>query len=82
MNERQSARLPDHYDSNFAALFPVWDVLVGSYHRPDGYPPTGFARRPRSLREVVLWPWVGERQPIPAKDNSTASSPIKGEEGS
>jgi sterol desaturase/sphingolipid hydroxylase (fatty acid hydroxylase superfamily) len=57
-HRRHHSSLPEHYDSNFAALFPVWDVIFGSYHRPDGYPPTGFERRPRSLRELVLWPWA------------------------
>jgi hypothetical protein len=36
MNERQSARLPEHFGSSFAALFPACGVLLGSYHRPDG----------------------------------------------
>jgi sterol desaturase/sphingolipid hydroxylase (fatty acid hydroxylase superfamily) len=73
-HRRHHSSLPEHYDSNFAALFPVWDVVFGSYHRPDGYPPTGFERRPRSLRELVLWPLVGKRV-----NSSTASSPLMGE---
>ena len=63
-HRRHHSSLPEHYDSNFAALFPVWDVLFGSYNRPHGYPPTGFERRPRSLRELVLWPWVGEQEQV------------------
>jgi sterol desaturase/sphingolipid hydroxylase (fatty acid hydroxylase superfamily) len=32
-----------HFDQNFAAFFPIWDVLFGTYHYPkrDEYPSTG-----------------------------------------
>lgn len=55
-HRRHHSALPEHYDSNFAALFPIFDVIAGSYHRPDGFPPTGYAIRPRNLREVLTWP--------------------------
>jgi sterol desaturase/sphingolipid hydroxylase (fatty acid hydroxylase superfamily) len=55
-HRRHHSRLPEHYDSNFAALFPLWDVLLGSYHRPDGFPPTGLDRRPRTAADLLLWP--------------------------
>jgi sterol desaturase/sphingolipid hydroxylase (fatty acid hydroxylase superfamily) len=45
-----------HYDSNFAALLPVFDVIAGSYHRGEGMPPTGLDRQPRSFAEVAAWP--------------------------
>jgi sterol desaturase/sphingolipid hydroxylase (fatty acid hydroxylase superfamily) len=32
-----------HRDKNFAAYVPLWDVLFGTYFRPDGYPRTGVA---------------------------------------
>lgn len=34
---------PRHFDKNFAAYFPVWDVLFGTYYHPapDEYPATG-----------------------------------------
>lgn len=37
------SRLREHYDRNFAAFFPIWDVLFGTYHYPkkDEYPSTG-----------------------------------------
>jgi sterol desaturase/sphingolipid hydroxylase (fatty acid hydroxylase superfamily) len=37
------SRLPEHQDKNFAALFPVIDMMFGTYHRPsrDEFPPTG-----------------------------------------
>jgi sterol desaturase/sphingolipid hydroxylase (fatty acid hydroxylase superfamily) len=55
-HRRHHSSLPEHYDSNFAAILPIWDVLLGDYHRPDGFPPTGFASRPRNLRELITWP--------------------------
>lgn len=37
------SRLPEHRDRNFAVLFPVIDMMFGTYWRParDEYPPTG-----------------------------------------
>jgi hypothetical protein len=34
--------LPQHLDKNFASLFPIWDVLFGTYYAParDEFPPT------------------------------------------
>ncbi|MES2116314.1 MAG: sterol desaturase family protein [Pseudomonadota bacterium] len=52
--------LPQHYDCNFAALFPVFDVLCGTYRRPVAgeYPPTGIAGadRPSGMLELLAWP--------------------------
>jgi sterol desaturase/sphingolipid hydroxylase (fatty acid hydroxylase superfamily) len=50
----------DHYNTNFAGAFPVWDLLFGTYHAPKRgeFPPTGVPTlpgRPGPL-EVVLWP--------------------------
>ncbi len=55
-HRRHHSSQPEHYDSNFAALFPIWDVLAGDYHRPDGFPPTGLEVRPRSVKELLIWP--------------------------
>jgi len=35
--------LPQHWDKNFAFIFPCWDVLFGTYYAPahDEFPPTG-----------------------------------------
>ncbi len=35
--------LPEHHDKNFAAFFPVWDILFGTAYLPkkNDYPPTG-----------------------------------------
>lgn len=55
-HRRHHSRLPAHFDSNFAALFPIFDVICGTYHRPEGFPPTGLDHAPRDLRELVTWP--------------------------
>ena len=54
-------RMPEHFDSNFAALFPIFDVICGSYHQPDGYPPTGLKRKPETLSELLIWPMIFNR---------------------
>ena len=61
-HRRHHSSLPEHYDSNFAALFPIFDVLSGAYNRPNGYPPTGLDHRPRSLRDLLLWPVVDKAE--------------------
>jgi sterol desaturase/sphingolipid hydroxylase (fatty acid hydroxylase superfamily) len=55
-HRRHHSSLPEHYDSNFASLFPIFDVIAGSYHRGVGSPPTGLDRRPRTFVEVAAWP--------------------------
>ncbi len=62
-HRRHHSALPEHYDSNFAALFPIFDVIAGSYHRPRGMPPTGLERQPESLGDLALWPLVWHRTP-------------------
>jgi sterol desaturase/sphingolipid hydroxylase (fatty acid hydroxylase superfamily) len=65
LNSPQNHRIhhstqPEHQGKNFAALFPIIDVMGGTYHRPaaDEYPPTGLddGDRPLSLAEAILWP--------------------------
>ena len=55
-HRRHHSRLPEHHNSNFAALLPIWDVIAGAYRQPDGWPPTGLETRPVNLRELLLWP--------------------------
>ena len=55
-HRRHHSSQPAHFNSNFAALFPIWDVISGSYHRPDGFPPTGLEVQPRSVSQLLLWP--------------------------
>lgn len=52
--------LPQHYNCNYAGLFPVFDVIFGTYRqpRPGEYPPTGIehGHEPANLVDVLLWP--------------------------
>jgi sterol desaturase/sphingolipid hydroxylase (fatty acid hydroxylase superfamily) len=72
-HRRHHSRLPEHYDSNFAALLPIFDVIAGTYHRPDGFPPTGLERAPKNLAELVAWPMVW-RSSEPAEAEPQAAS--------
>jgi sterol desaturase/sphingolipid hydroxylase (fatty acid hydroxylase superfamily) len=51
---------PEHFDINFAALLPIFDVLTGSYRpaRPGERPATGLdtGDLPAGAAEVALWP--------------------------
>jgi len=66
-HRRHHSALPEHYDSNFAALFPIFDVICGSYHRPEGRPPTGLPRQPRGWGELVIWPLVWNQAGLAAR---------------
>ena len=52
--------LPEHFDSNFAALLPIFDLVSGAYRRPawDEYPRTGLdtGAAPQSFIQAVIWP--------------------------
>lgn len=50
------ARNPQYYDANYAALFPIFDVLLGSYRRAPGYLETGLDEAPRTLLQALAWP--------------------------
>jgi sterol desaturase/sphingolipid hydroxylase (fatty acid hydroxylase superfamily) len=55
------SKLREHYDRNFAAFFPIWDVVFGTYHHPrhGEFPPTGVVDEPQvsTLREAALLPF-------------------------
>ena len=55
-HRRHHSSVPEHFNSNYAALLPIWDVVFGSYNRPDGFPPTGLAHRPAHVVDAVIWP--------------------------
>jgi sterol desaturase/sphingolipid hydroxylase (fatty acid hydroxylase superfamily) len=61
-HRRHHSRLPEHFNSNFAALFPIFDVACGTYHRPDGFPPTGLDQRPRSVLDLCSGPFARRGQ--------------------
>lgn len=52
--------LPEHSDCNFAALFPIFDVLFGTYRQPRAgeFPPTGLdgKKQPSGLIDAIIWP--------------------------
>jgi sterol desaturase/sphingolipid hydroxylase (fatty acid hydroxylase superfamily) len=50
-----------HYNANFAALFPIFDVLSGSYRRPapGEFPDTGLDDTVTRPLELVIWPARG-----------------------
>jgi sterol desaturase/sphingolipid hydroxylase (fatty acid hydroxylase superfamily) len=75
------SRLLEHFDRNFAAFFPIWDVIFGTYYhpRPDEFPPTGVAGEPEvtTFRDAAWLPFRTWRQalssqsrPIPHTDES------------
>jgi sterol desaturase/sphingolipid hydroxylase (fatty acid hydroxylase superfamily) len=54
------SRLPEHYNCNFSALFPIFDVVFRTYRQPvpEEYPPTGIEmdEGPFGIVEAGLWP--------------------------
>jgi sterol desaturase/sphingolipid hydroxylase (fatty acid hydroxylase superfamily) len=47
-------------DKNFAALFPVWDLIFGTFHMPAGEQPAAFGVRdpvPETLPGQLAWPF-------------------------
>jgi sterol desaturase/sphingolipid hydroxylase (fatty acid hydroxylase superfamily) len=51
---------PEHFDCNYAALLPIFDLISGAYRRPlaEDYPATGLdsGEHPGSLVQAVTWP--------------------------
>jgi sterol desaturase/sphingolipid hydroxylase (fatty acid hydroxylase superfamily) len=50
------SRAPQDHGANFAALFPIYDVLLGSYRRPAGFAQTGYEAQPSTVLDTVFWP--------------------------
>lgn len=63
-HRRHHSSLPEHYNSNYAALLPIFDVLSGTYNRPAGFPPTGLETKPESLGDLLIWPVRMARGPV------------------
>jgi sterol desaturase/sphingolipid hydroxylase (fatty acid hydroxylase superfamily) len=55
-HRRHHSSDPAHFGSNYSALFPIFDVISGAYHRPNGFPATGQPRRPKSFFQAAFWP--------------------------
>lgn len=60
-HRRHHSCLPEHFNSNFAAILPIFDVIFGTYRRPEGFPPTGLPRAPANFAELVIWPLIWNR---------------------
>ncbi len=72
-HRRHHSILPEHHNSNFAALFPIFDVMLGSYHRPEGHPPTGLNQHPSGTGELLIWPLlIGRAAKRPASTQASA----------
>ena len=54
------SRLPQHFETNYAALFPIFDLISGRYLQPcrGERPPTGLdtGAEPTTLLDAILWP--------------------------
>jgi len=65
------SRLTEHFDRNFAAFFPIWDVIFGSYFHPrrGEFPPTGIAGEPdvTTVLDGALLPFRTWRQALRAR---------------
>ena len=76
------SRLPEHQDRNFAAFFPMWDLLFGTYFKPkaDEYPPTGLhsGEELNGLWRASYAPfqtWLTRRPRVPAAQQPDPSQP-------
>jgi sterol desaturase/sphingolipid hydroxylase (fatty acid hydroxylase superfamily) len=78
------SRLPEHFDRNFAAFFPIWDVIFGTYYHPhpDEFPPTGVAGEPEvtTLRDAACLPFRTWRQALTSPSDPTIESSRKRDE--
>ena len=61
------SQLREHYDRNFAELFPIWDLLFGTMTRPKPgeFPPTGLSDEapPSGFVDGIIWPFRGLLRP-------------------
>ncbi|MDN2679231.1 MULTISPECIES: sterol desaturase family protein [unclassified Janthinobacterium] len=59
----------EHFNCNFAGLFPVFDWLFGTHHIPRAgeYPPTGLdtGKAPGTLLDALTWPVRSKAPSIP-----------------
>jgi sterol desaturase/sphingolipid hydroxylase (fatty acid hydroxylase superfamily) len=61
------SRDPAHYNTNFASLLPIFDVLSGAYRAPRAgeYPATGLEEAVQRHWELIVWPvrrWIPFRR--------------------
>lgn len=60
-----------HRDKNFAAFFPVWDFIFGTYHHPatDEFPRTGVQGEPSNSnwRTILFGPFIAWTRAVMAR---------------
>jgi sterol desaturase/sphingolipid hydroxylase (fatty acid hydroxylase superfamily) len=68
------SRLADHQNRNFAAFFPIWDILFSTYYRPRAgeWPATGLysGEKITSLTEAVVGPFRAWSRMIRVKNTA------------
>jgi len=84
MHRIHHSREPEHRDRNLAFIFPLWDVLFGTYYHPNPteYPATGLASGERLVTpwQAIAWPflrWSGTTsisKPMAARPSAVAVS--------
>jgi sterol desaturase/sphingolipid hydroxylase (fatty acid hydroxylase superfamily) len=66
--------LPEHFNRNFAAVWPFWDVIFGTYYAPKHgeYPPTGLisGKVTKSVKDAFWSPLEVASKPISDKRGS------------
>jgi sterol desaturase/sphingolipid hydroxylase (fatty acid hydroxylase superfamily) len=52
------SRDPAHFNTNFASLFPIFDLISGAYRRPAAgeFPETGLDEHVASPLDLITWP--------------------------
>jgi len=66
---------PAHHGANFASLFPIFDVIVGSYRPAAVFPPTGLDHCPTTLVHALIWPFLPQPGAPPVAEAQTTVSP-------
>jgi sterol desaturase/sphingolipid hydroxylase (fatty acid hydroxylase superfamily) len=70
---------PAHYDRNFADVFPVFDMLFGTYHPPgrDEFPATGLGpdQAPKSLLKAQFQPVLAAARTLWPKSRARVEAP-------
>jgi len=70
------SKLPEHIDKNFAAVFPLWDFIFGTYCKPPkSAPPTGLASGETvySIPYALVMPFAKWRKMIRPVQNGPTS---------
>lgn len=68
-HRRHHSREPEHFNSNYSALLPIFDLLSGAYNRPSGFPQTGLEEKPNGLLSLLFWPIRSRALPVrPERD--------------